>query len=240
MTTYPGRAQSAAAAIESITNGQIYTPRAVTLVLAEEEFPGRKLPPSLSCMEGVELLWVATNMRSYKKLLPVLSSYPDETILTVDDDVLYPPWWLGRMLAAHRRQPRAVVAYRAWSVGLDRGRLTPYESWAKATRGASGPRVFPTGVGGVLYPPKSLDPRVTDWPLAERLAPGTDDIWFWAMRLLAGTPAFSLTGRFMDFKPVTTSQQDALYLQNSAEGRNDLNLNRLYEHFDLGPIVQDQ
>lgn len=240
LTTYPARADTAAAAIESITKGQICTPRAVTLVLAEDEFPDRKVPPSLSCLDGVDILWTSTNMRSFNKLVPVLSRYPDDVIVTVDDDGLCPPWWLGRLLAAHRRYPRTVVAYRAWWVGLDQGRLLPYESWGKPTRRATGPRVFPTGVGGVLYPPASLDPTVANWPLAHRLAPGTDDVWFWAMRILAGTPAVSLTGRFTDFKPVTRSKQGSLYLANCAGGQNDLNLHNVYQHFDLGRVLERQ
>ena len=45
-----------------------------------------------------------------------------------------------------------------------------------------------TGVGGVLYPPHSLKADMMDVELFTKLAPSTDDIWFWAAGAANGFP----------------------------------------------------
>jgi hypothetical protein len=45
---------------------------------------------------------------------------------------------------------------------------------------------FPTGVGGILYPPKCFHKDIADKELFLKLAPNADDIWFWAMACLIG------------------------------------------------------
>ena len=44
-----------------------------------------------------------------------------------------------------------------------------------------------TGVGGVLYPPHSLDEKMLDPSLFMALAPTVDDVWFWAAAVSKGT-----------------------------------------------------
>ena len=49
-----------------------------------------------------------------------------------------------------------------------------------------------TGVGGVLYPPNSLNDNVTNYDLANELCPNADDIWFWAMAVLNKTKVIKI------------------------------------------------
>ena len=49
------------------------------------------------------------------------------------------------------------------------------------------PNIFFTGLGGVLYPPNSLDIRVLNEEKFSMLCPSGDDIWFWGHALLKGT-----------------------------------------------------
>ena len=44
-----------------------------------------------------------------------------------------------------------------------------------------------TGVGGVLYPPNSLNQEMMDSEIFKQIAPTTDDIWFWAAAVANGT-----------------------------------------------------
>lgn len=44
-----------------------------------------------------------------------------------------------------------------------------------------------TGVGGVLYPPHSLDEKMLDASLFMSMAPINDDVWFWAAAVSRGT-----------------------------------------------------
>lgn len=44
-----------------------------------------------------------------------------------------------------------------------------------------------TGIGGVLYPPNSLNNNVFDYDLVCKLCPDADDLWFWAMAVMNKT-----------------------------------------------------
>ena len=44
-----------------------------------------------------------------------------------------------------------------------------------------------SGVGGVLYPPHSLHPEVSNEKVFMDICPHADDLWFYAMAVMAGT-----------------------------------------------------
>ncbi len=190
LTTYPGRVYDVHFAVHSLLS-QTMLPDRLVLWLSEDEFPRREgdLPEALLSLRrrGLEIRFVSGNARAYKKLLPALAAFPDAVVVTADDDIYYPPDWLKTLLAAHARAPRAIWAARLRRVSLP----GPYLSWPVLGDGAEPAppaTLFPTGCGGVLYPPGSLDSRVSDEAAALRLAPSNDDIWLWAMGALRGTP----------------------------------------------------
>jgi hypothetical protein len=99
-------------------------------------------------------------------------------------------------------------------------------------------RVFPTAVGGVLYPPGSLPDVAFDADLALQLSPTNDDVWLWAMRLLAGTPAGTVTDEFQRFNTVPGTQSSALRTVNIRGGKNDEYLTQMLSYFDLESAIR--
>jgi len=242
MTTYPARVGAACQTLETIIYGQRVRPEAVTLVLAEDEFAGTSnLPLRLRRLEdhGLEVLWVPRSTRSYMKLLPALERYPAETIVTADDDILYPAWWLELLVEAHTRHPGTIVGHRGWEVRIRGARnLVPYTHWARATTRTASARTFLTGVGGVLYPPGCLPMEAHETALIERLSPNADDVWFHAMALLRGTPVRVTLDPPVDF-PSTwrTGNPAGLQATNVRGGQNDLALNAVYDYWELWDVV---
>jgi len=235
LTTHPGRIGSVWRTLRSLATQNI-RPERIVLVLAEEEFPGRELPSALTSRvwtKTFEVLWVRRNTRSYKKLLPARAAFPDAVIVTADDDVMYPRTWLARFATAHSDAPRSILAQRAHKLGFVDGAFAPYAQWRPARSDTPSHRVFPTGVGGVLYPPASLDPRVLNVDLALRLAPHGDDIWFRAMAWLADSDVRYIGPRFNDFAPIRGTQRTALWRHNVARNANDVQLRAVVEHFGL-------
>src|SRR5690606_13618309 len=121
-------------------------------------------------------------------------SYPDSLIITVDDDVLYPPDMIDQLYRAYLASPGMVYAHRAYRMGVDRhGRLRPYDKWESAgDGGVPSLLVFPTGIAGVLYSPGVFDEDVLDQDTFMRLCPNADDIWFKAMTLKKGTNSMKI------------------------------------------------
>ncbi|MGZ6792725.1 MAG: hypothetical protein ACXVFV_07210, partial [Mycobacteriales bacterium] len=110
--------------------------------------------------------------------------------------------------------------------------VAPYSTWPHATTSTPGGRTFLTGVGGILYPPGSLDPRVADVGSAMRLCPTADDVWFKAMSLLNGRGCRVVRDGFLELAP-TARRGPSLLSVNVGEGRNDQQISAVAAHFGL-------
>lgn len=234
LTSYPARIDTVWITIESIFQ-QRYKPWKVVLVLAEIEFPNKKLPLSLArqVKRGLEIVWVDRNTRSYKKLLPVKQAYPDAKIVTVDDDIIYESWRLSRLLAAAEEYPKNIIGFRGWEVSISNGDLNPYTTWKPANESTAKNLTLLTGVGGILYPPYVLkDALLFDIESAIALAPTADDIWFWAVALASSTPVHCL-GYEKHFQISSNDHENSLSAINVFGGQNDIQLASVIKRFDL-------
>lgn len=119
------------------------------------------------------------------KALPAMMAYPNDIIVTADDDIIYPSNWLEGLVNTGKSYPGKIVAHRAHRVTLDRtGSICPYDRWEKCVQSnnrGDDYGLFPTGVGGVLYPPGSIPESAFDIDTLKRLTYKNDDIWLWAM-----------------------------------------------------------
>lgn len=235
LTSFPARIQDVWITIESIFQ-QSVRPSRVVLVLAEPEFPGRRLPNTLQrqVSRGLQILWVDENTRSYKKLLPVRDSYPQSRIVTLDDDVIYEPWRLERLMAHSAKYPDSIIGFRGREVRLAGDEVfAPYMEWPFATSASSPCRTLLTGVGGILYPPGVMDQAMLfDMASARALAPTADDIWFWAVALCSNVPVRCLG--HSDHVVIRLNDLDnSLQKVNCDEGRNDRQLTAVANAYGL-------
>lgn len=129
------------------------------------------------------------DFRSYKKLVPSIEMFPQSSIITADDDIIYPVNWLAQLLDEATLNPGAVVAYRCRNIALDLQTQLPlpYIHWPLVNDGYCSSWLLPTTGGGVVYPPKSLSTLSCDPSLFLQLAPTSDDIWFYWMARMNGT-----------------------------------------------------
>lgn len=132
LTSYKPRINDVKYAVYSLLN-QTLPPDKLILWLDEDSFPQREenLPRDLLRLRkfGLTIDW-CENLRPYKKLIPVLEKYPDDIIVTADDDIFYRPDWLKILYDEHLKYPDCVVAHRAHRMRLDtRGNIYPYVMW---------------------------------------------------------------------------------------------------------------
>lgn len=146
-------------------------------------------PEVLKLQENGLTIRACEDIRSYKKLIHALNEDPDRYIVTADDDCYYPANWLEQLVDASNSSPRSIISHRAhYMLFHSNGNLHSYENWKKnIDKPHEGPDIFATGVGGILYPPHSLDVRVTDQELFTKICPHADDVWFHWMARLKGT-----------------------------------------------------
>ncbi|WP_159405084.1 hypothetical protein [Gordonia sp. YY1] len=233
MTTYPARVRECVRTLRTILM-QSYAPYKVLLVLSREQFSGVVPVEFKEFHESqVEIIFDEGDIRSYKKLLPALERYPECIIVTADDDVLYPRWWLPELVAEHMSAPTTILGHRGARITVDEGRIARYVDWPRATRNTPSTVTFLTGMGGILYPPNSLDDHVLDRKLAASLCPDADDIWFKVCALLAGTDVRKVSDGAGEFHVQGKAQLTALHRNNVGRHENDRHLKKVFEHFKL-------
>lgn len=188
LTSWTKRIGTAHLAIQTILN-QTRRPDLTVLYLATEEFPQREadLPRELLNLrsERFEIRWTK-NIRSYKKLIPALKDFPDDIIITFDDDLLFSPVLIERLLVSYKKYPEMIQCHRInnlWfdadgHVDFDKNNFVPYDRPTYLNK--------LTGCGSVLYPPHCLHEDVLREDKFMTLAPTSDDIWFWLMGVLNG------------------------------------------------------
>jgi hypothetical protein len=220
LTSYPARFGSLHFTLACLLDQSVKADRAI-LWIAHQDL--NKLPPEVRDLEqrGLEIR-ACDELRSFKKLIPALEVFPDAFIATADDDVYYPRDWLETLVAGV--QKGVVTCYRAHRMmRAAGGELAPYSMWVNDVqdRGARQPSIdlLPTGAGGILYPPQSLDPRVTDASLYQRHCPNGDDLWFYWCARLAGTRHRKVGGK-LQLVPWPDSQQSSLWSTNEAGGND--------------------
>lgn len=148
---------------------------------------------------GTIRLTFGPNQGPYRKLLPALARHRREdcVLVTADDDVMYPPLWLGGLVEAHQRTGH-ITAYRCRAMRFDPGSPLSYSRWERINEnntpnfGAILPEfrslfTLPTGRGGVLYRPEFFPDAGLLAELRQR-APMQDDLGFKVATLLQRIP----------------------------------------------------
>lgn len=211
-------------------------PRLAVIWLGEEAFPAarrRELAERFPLPPGVEVRY-RPDLGPQTKLLYALREHGDTPIVTADDDVVYPPFWLEELYASYRAAPQHIHCWRAHLIRLaEDGGLAPYDTWdwlAPGVRGPS-PLLFSTGTCGVLYPPGAFDERVSDLAMMRQLCPTADDTWFKAMALLRGTATQKVRAESLAFPHIPGSEVRMLWTVNA--GCNDAQLAAVFSHYDL-------
>jgi glycosyltransferase involved in cell wall biosynthesis len=234
-TSYPARIHAAADVALNMME-QTLLPDKILLWLAKEEFPHgmEDVPRRLTqlCGKLFEIAWVPENMRSYKKIIPALEQYPDDCLVTIDDDLVYRRDMLEKLWEAHRRFPGTIVGLRGHTMRFAAsGELLPYVQWGiEDASCVLEPRmdIFLTSGAGTLFPPGAFAPQVTDWAAAKSLCPTADDIWLKFMSVIHGTKSLLATEpEKLCYLPDT--QDERLWDRNKSA--NDSQLAALTAHF---------
>ena len=202
-TSYPGRIDSVKQVLDSLY-AQTLPADEIILWLAEDEFPNKEadLPKALKddlLTNKFSLRW-CDNLGSHKKYFYAMQEYPEDIIVTVDDDTYYHPNSLQLLMEAHRRFPGAVAAFITSLVEFDTDyNPLPVNEWIYDFHELEEPSMLlmAIGVGGVLYPPHAVDMRIFDKQLIQKNCKVKgricgDDILLKAGEMLKGTPVVSV------------------------------------------------
>jgi len=244
LTSYGRRLYDVAYTVESIMR-QTLKPNRIVLWIDEKD--AGRIPLALQKQQarGLEIIVTPENIRSYKKLHHSLEQFPDDIIITVDDDVIYEYDLIERLVSAYKETPNCICAARCHRIKFSKeGHLLPYNSWEWHYKKPSESKLnFLTGVGGVLYPPHSLDEEVSNINAFKKLAPTADDVWFYCMAIKKGTKIRKVATRNLSGNDYVENyafhDEGLMQINTKGECLNDRQLKAVIGFYNLLPLIKD-
>ncbi len=120
LTSWEKRINNVATVIRSILSNT-RRPDLVVLNLSAQEFPGREkdLPEDIIDLVGdhnIEILWEDGNTKVFKKFIPTINKYPDDVVIAIDDDFIYPSDFIASFMDMHAKYPENILSGNNFTV----------------------------------------------------------------------------------------------------------------------------
>lgn len=232
LTSYPPRFHFLYENIKSLLR-QSVRPKKIVLWVAFDDH--KMLPKKLLQLEKAYASFhiiSCEDTRSYKKIIPALEQFKDDNIVICDDDIIYPMHWLEQLYTAWNKKSNQVVAHRVHEIQMDADdKPKPYNQWTPHSQiNMDSKLLFPTGMGGVLYPAGCFSSKVSDQALFQQLCPNADDIWlFWMAKMNHCDIRYS--GKKINFIALPGTNAGGLAESNVYENGNDKQIENMLKFF---------
>lgn len=229
LTTYPARVGNVWRVIEMAANQRgIKEKYAICLYLIKSEFEGIDLPAKIKELQarGLTVKFNEENLKCHNKYFYAFKDYPEKTVITIDDDLQYNHHSISGLIKKNKEYPKCIIYNRGNRILNNE----PYNNWP-FVENLTCPQhdVFPTGVGGVLYPPHCCNRFVTDMEVIKKTCLRADDLWLNFMSRLNHTKVVQTGLKSTYMVLPDTSQQTALWLVNNdvVQVGNDVQINEI-------------
>ncbi|MGL1887003.1 MAG: hypothetical protein OCD76_10860 [Reichenbachiella sp.] len=190
----------------------------------------------------IEINWIEEDLGPATKLLPTLDLYekePDQLIIIVDDDQIYPKGMVENYLTNSKKLPDAAMTLSGWTVpeSFDHGdKEQLYGGIVRIYRkdnSVNEPVQVDClqGAASFAVKPKLFDKGVSDFDTAPKEAFFVDDIWVSGNLSRCNSPVFVVPAPFRFGRFVSLRQAGGLGLSNTVNSDNSNN-NALYKYFE--------
>lgn len=217
LTTYPARVDNVWRVIEMAAHQKgIKDKYAICLYLIESEFDGIELPKEIKELQkrGLTIKFNRENLKCHNKYFYAFQDYPEKNVITIDDDLQYNHHSISGLIKKSKEYPKCIIYNRGNQIIKN----TPYNSWPfVANETMPSLDVFPTGVGGVLYPPHCCSSWVTDMTVIRKTCLKADDLWLNFNSRLKHTKVVQSDLKSTYMVLPDTDQQFALWATNNDE-----------------------
>lgn len=184
LTSFPGRYHTLALTLRCLLLQSVRADQVILWIADEHQ---HSLPAEVLALRaaGLTIAGCDNSLRSHNKYFHTRQRYPGAFIATADDDTYYWPDWLAELIADYDPRARVIPCHRVHRITLrPDGLPAAYRDWHWESAAAiADTMIFPTGVGGVLYPPDCLHQDADDAARILALCPKADDVWlYWMAR----------------------------------------------------------
>ncbi len=244
LTSYYKRFATLKWTLESLMQQKTKYKFKLVLVLSCEDINkyGRK-PEYLTSFEkrGLTVLIVDENIKSYKKAFYTYDV--NVPLITTDDDVYYPSWWLDGLMVESEKTPNMVLAYRGHYILSKNNQFFPYVDWMKWSEKNfivdAKFSLLPTGTSGIYYPVGALNGLKESKEKFLELCPHADDFWFKYLTVSNNFKSRRISKKNIHFPFM--SRGDSLSDINVMNGHNDIQFKKIlqFDHFFKDQIISD-
>ena len=234
LTTFPARIDRIWIVIECMLR-QTRPPDRVILWLSKEQFNGlQSLPKNLLKLQkrGLEIEFCEEDLRSHKKYFYNIKKYPNDVLITVDDDFIYPSSLIEELIKSHLKFPQAICCLRAVQMKIKDNEVLPYNQWEYVYK-KSDPsfKLFFTSGGGTLFPPNSLHDEVLNKNIFLDYCKYADDVWLNLMSQMNYTKIVKSSSNYDISIPLYIRGNTTLASINVEDGLNDEQLDKVRNYY---------
>ena len=238
LTTFPERFNVVHLAIKSILL-QTVRPDKVICYLGCDCTPSMLTAEMKNLMQyGVEYRFVENNIKPHKKYFYAMQEYPDATIITIDDDVLYDRNTIKSLIDCSKKHVGCVCARRIHRIKIDKQKQSflKYSDWDYEyipKHDEESMLYFATGIGGVLYPARCLHKDAFCLGTLQEKCLNADDIWLKIMEIRNGTKVAWAKCIYPHPIVLENSQATCLNVENVNKGLNDQYWDELIKDYKI-------
>ena len=221
---------------------QKHLPNRIVLNIDQQKWNDENIPELLKKLQrvGVEINYT-DDIGPHTKFIPTLKKYPNDIIITADDDVYYDEDMVADLYASYEQSDKKTVICREGKCIIKKdGKILPYSELPHTRKNEEGVPMIPFGYAGVLYPPHIFGDEIFNMEKMKQLAPKADDIWFAAMELYYGirtqyikSKAWTGNSDVDRNEEYNAEVSNALYLTNDIMGQNDVQWEAVVAHYNL-------
>lgn len=243
LTSFPARLDDLWLVVNCMFH-QTCPPDKIVLWLSKQEVSSiDHVPDSLKRLQGdcFEIHFVEEALRSHMKYYYALQCFRDENdiVITIDDDIYYPPHVIERLLIGAEAYPKSVIANTVLESAHKNGKIADYKDWPDIFEPGMSKDYFFLGVGGVLYPPNALCPEVFNSSVFLDVCKMADDVWLNAMARLNNTSVYHTVSKDL-LMEIDNDNTPRLRLQNVGQNFNDQQIDNVrkycVENFKTDPF----
>lgn len=233
LTSYPARLPQLHIVIRSLLKQKV-APEKIILYLGTDT-KDSDIPSSLRKLTkyNFEIKTGYENIKPHKKYFFAMQEYPDSTIITVDDDLIYDKNLVRDLINCADKNHGCICARRVNLITKDDSRtLNPYSKWKWEYKEITEPShaLIATGCGGILYPPHLLPKETFDLQAIKENCLNTDDIWLKFMELKNNIKIVFSNNKVIHPLTLRHTQESGLLQTNtSGENRNDINIKKMQD-----------
>ena len=238
LTSFSPRLDKLYVTINTILN-QSQKPDRVILYLGDD-VEKDKLPSSLlkfQELNNLEIQYV-DNLRSHKKYFYALQQFPEDLIITVDDDLIYHKNMIKKLFESYIRFPDCVNTMRTHRILYDeKGSALPYAQWEDTCKIFDKPSadLFFTSGAGTIFKAAHLSRDVLDKKGFIENCFTADDVWLNFAARKVGTLVVNtaVTPIEMQLVALKGSQEKSLKIDNRYGSGNDKCIQNVSKYWNM-------